>query len=128
MDRQVADIINESIAIPVPPASIACRDARKISLSEIFCALYITEKQASLSTFSLQSVYYNNYARAFGRASGCIACGQCEHACPQHIDIINQLKKSPPYLRNKHGQVCGPGSLSGVPGPLYFRENCSGIV
>ena len=25
---------------------------------------------------------------------GCIACGQCEAACPQHIGIIEELKKA----------------------------------
>ena len=34
---------------------------------------------------------YGFATREGTRASDCIQCGQCETACPQHIDIVNQL-------------------------------------
>ena len=41
------------------------------------------------------TVNYSNYSRLAeerGRAKDCIACGQCEEACPQHLKIIDLLK------------------------------------
>ena len=35
---------------------------------------------------------YGFASRKGGKACDCIACGQCEAACPQHIDVIEQLK------------------------------------
>jgi predicted aldo/keto reductase-like oxidoreductase len=37
-------------------------------------------------------LHYTLDTRTNGKASDCIACGNCEHVCPQHIDIIEKLK------------------------------------
>lgn len=47
-------------------------------------------------------LYYDNMiAMGAGRASECVGCGQCEAACPQHISIIDTLKKASELLDNK---------------------------
>ena len=35
---------------------------------------------------------YAEVVKSAGRASDCIACGQCERACPQHLGVIQYLK------------------------------------
>ena len=36
---------------------------------------------------------YDTLAKTHGKASECIECGQCEGVCPQHLPIIEILKK-----------------------------------
>lgn len=41
---------------------------------------------------------YDKVTQPGTKASDCIACGQCEQVCPQHIDIIDRLKESAALL------------------------------
>ncbi|MBO4338268.1 MAG: aldo/keto reductase [Lachnospiraceae bacterium] len=42
--------------------------------------------------------FYSGVASRGGRASDCIACGQCEGVCPQHLPIIELLKEAADIL------------------------------
>ena len=63
----------------------------KISIPDIFSAFnakrqYPTDKRPNM--------YYRNLTSRYGKACDCIACGQCEGICPQHLPIIELLRKA----------------------------------
>ncbi len=42
--------------------------------------------------------FYSGLVQRSGRASDCIACGQCERVCPQHLPIIDLMKEAAEIL------------------------------
>ncbi len=72
----------------------------KIAIPKYF-SLYNAEKQEIKEKgCTPQGEYYSNLTKKFGKASECIACGQCEGVCPQHLPIIEHLKEVVGYFEN----------------------------
>lgn len=97
--KTAVDAINADIAIPCTGCSY-CTDGcpKKIAIPKYF-SLYNADKQESKDKgWTPQGEYYDNLTKFFGSAGDCIACGQCESACPQHLPIIEYLKDVKSYF------------------------------
>lgn len=85
------ELLNDAIEIPCTYCDYCAKQCPKnIPISKYF-SIYNDAKQAVIKQM-LQSLYYNNYAMQYAKASECIECGACEKVCPQHINITEELK------------------------------------
>lgn len=92
--RRAVEMICSNITIPCTGCSYCTvRCPMNIAIPKYF-ALYNAHKQETDGKRGTPyRDYYDNVTRVFGKASVCIACGQCETICPQHLRIISLLKK-----------------------------------
>jgi predicted aldo/keto reductase-like oxidoreductase len=92
--RQAIDIINSKIAIPCTACSY-CTDGcpMHIAIPKYFSLYNADLNEMRELGWTSQEEYYSNLTNTFGKASDCIACGQCEGVCPQHLPIIENLKQ-----------------------------------
>lgn len=92
---KAADIINGQIAVPCTGCSYCTEGCpMRIAIPQYF-SLYNEDMREKLEEKGW-TVNYTNYEilnGKFGKASDCVACGQCEGVCPQHLPIIENLKK-----------------------------------
>ncbi|MBQ8109050.1 MAG: aldo/keto reductase [Clostridia bacterium] len=91
---RVADIVNAQIAVPCTGCSY-CTDGcpMQIPIPRYF-SLYNEDMREDLAEkgWTINYTNYNKLAQSFGGAGDCVACGQCEQICPQHLPIIEKLK------------------------------------
>ena len=92
---QAADIINGNIAIPCTGCSYCTEGCpMHIAIPQYF-SLYNEDMREDLKEkgWTINFSNYDMLTGKFGKASDCIGCGQCEGVCPQHLPIIDNLKK-----------------------------------
>ena len=63
-----------------------------IAIPDVFRA--VNTMKLYKEEFRPKAFYNGLIGQGHGRASDCIACGQCEGVCPQHLPIIELLKEA----------------------------------
>lgn len=88
----VADVINSGITIPCTACHYCTPGCpMNITIPEFF-SVYNQEKREG-SDHAADLKRYQELSKNGNPASACIACGQCEGICPQHLPIIDNLKE-----------------------------------
>lgn len=91
---KVADIINSQITIPCTACHYCTEGCpMNIAIPEYF-SLYNEDMRENLEEkgWTINFTNYTLLSEKRGRAGDCIACGQCESVCPQHLKIVDLLK------------------------------------
>ena len=88
---RATEVIRDSIAVPCTACHYCTEGCPlQIAIPEYF-NLYNMLQQFPLQKGNCK-LYYDLLSKNHGKASECLECGQCEAQCPQHIDIIDNLK------------------------------------
>lgn len=83
--------LQEAIAVPCTSCRYCTKECpSNINIPGIFD---VVNRGAQFGNDTARKTYGFNVA-GYGKARECIACGQCEDACPQHIAIIEELAKA----------------------------------
>ena len=89
-----AKLINDQIAIPCTGCSYCTEGCpQHIAIPQYFSLYNEDMREVESKGWTVNFTNYATLAKSFGNAADCIACGQCEAVCPQHLPIIDHLKK-----------------------------------
>ena len=94
LTRRAAEMITARIAVPCTGCSYCTGGCPKnIPIPQYF-SLYndIAREDMEEKVWTAGYGSYDLLAKKFGRARDCVACGQCETVCPQHLPVIERLK------------------------------------
>ena len=89
--RQAQKILGNSSAIPCTACHYCTEGCPKqIPIPEIFSAM---NKQLGNGQMAEAAADYQKATASGGLATECVGCKQCERVCPQHISIVDDLKR-----------------------------------
>ena len=89
--HKAAEMIKDSIAIPCTGCSYCTEGCpMQIAIPDLF-RVYNKSKRGEISDVEADEED-RQLTESGGKARECLACGQCQVACPQHLEIINYLK------------------------------------
>lgn len=91
--KQVQSVLASIPGIPCTSCSYCVEGCpERIIIPEVFGAM---NKYLIYENLESAKANYNGWIKhgLHSDASKCVACGQCEEVCPQHIGIIEELKK-----------------------------------
>lgn len=89
--HRAAEMIKDSIAIPCTGCSYCTEGCpMQIAIPDLF-RVYNKSKRGEITDVEANEEY-RQLTESGGKARECLACGQCQVACPQHLEIINYLK------------------------------------
>ena len=92
---KVGEIINAQIAVPCTGCEYCIKGCpQNIAIPQYF-SLYneLMREDMQKKGWTQSFSRYSLLTAKFGKAMDCIACGQCESICPQHLTIIEYLKQ-----------------------------------
>ena len=91
--RKAVSVINSNIAIPCTSCSYCTEGCpMNIAIPKYFALYNNVVREPASKGWLVESEYYDRLTEVFGAAGDCVECGQCEEVCPQHLDIIENLK------------------------------------
>ena len=94
---EVAEKLEKIPQIPCTSCKYCIKGCpQEIPINTIFSALNFYDKYNNLDSAKWQ---YKEATKDKAGAEMCIGCGQCENVCPQHIDVIDHLKRAEETLR-----------------------------
>lgn len=99
LNEEEKAIINKAVATILDMDQIACTSCRyccdgcpaQIKIPDVFRALNTARLYPKDDR---QYSYYAKTTKDAGKAKDCVACGQCEGVCPQHLPIIELMKEA----------------------------------